>query len=265
MMLYKYSPINEYLKDSLAEQYVWFSPPSSFNDINDSRLRLDDRYTADDIRREFDFQQHLIFRTATMQQDYSNNPLDLDAATQAFFSSVLADRGPDGRPDHSGRLHASVEKALEVRRQTIGISCYSQDNRTELLWAHYGSAHYGVCLGIETSRDNTCFQQLEQVKYVDVLPKIKLLSHMGGSLVELYTTKSSSWSYEREVRAFQHVCGIHRMDPRCLVNVVFGERASGSDIDEISSLVRDKYGPQVGLLQASQGDEGALVFRALSD
>ena len=264
-MLYKYSPINDYLKASLAEQYVWFSPPSSFNDIKDSNLRLDHRYTEKEIRQEFDFIQYQIYRTALMQQDYSGNPEHLEADAQSFFSSVLADRGPDGRPDHSGRLHASVEKALEHRRQTIGISCYSQESPNDLLWAHYADAHYGVCLGIETTSDHECFQQLEGVKYVDVLPKVKLLSHMDRNLIELYTTKSSSWSYEREVRAFQHVCGSHRMDPRCLVNVIFGRRARGSDIDEICSLVRKKYGQQVRLLQMSLGEDGTRVFRDLSD
>jgi hypothetical protein len=260
MMLCKYSAINDYLKASLAEHYLWFSPPSSFNDINDSRLRLDERYTDDEIRREFEFHQHLI---RAMPHDHSINPLELEAEARSFLSSVLADRGPDGRPDHAGRLHASVEKALEMRRQTIGVSCFSQESRNELLWAHYGNAHYGVCLAFDSSFDGKCFQQLEHVKYVDALPKIKLLSHMGEGLVQLYTTKSSSWSYEREVRAFQHVYGRHRIDPRCLVNVVFGERASGSDIHEISSLVRDGYGSQVGLLRARHGEDGALAFHAV--
>jgi len=261
MMLYKYCAINDYLRASLTEQYVWFSSPDAFNDINDSGLRLDDRYTDEDIRREFEFQLYLS-RTLPMQSAVS--PLELEAAARSLFSSVLADRGPDGRPDHSGRLHASVVEALKIRRQSIGISSFSQDSHNELLWAHYGGAHYGACLGFETSLDNHCFQQIEPVKYVDVLPKIKLLSHMGGNLVELYTTKGSAWSYEREVRAFQHASGAHPVDPRCLVNVVFGERARGSDIDEISRLVRDKYGPRVGLLQASHGEDGALALRAVS-
>jgi hypothetical protein len=264
-MLHKYSPINDNLKASLIEQYAWFSPPNSFNDIDDSRLRLDDRYTEEEIRREFDFHLYQIYGTAMKQQDFSNNPLDLEAGVRSFFSLVLADRGPDGRPDHSGRLHASIEKALEVRRQTIGISCYSQDSRNKLLWAHYADAHYGVCLGIETAFDHECFPQLERVKYVDVLPKLKLLAHMGRNLVELYTTKSSEWSYEREVRAFQHVYGKHRMDPRCLANIVFGMRARESDINEIRSLVRKKYGQRVIILQVRQGQEGELVFQALSD
>jgi Protein of unknown function (DUF2971) len=262
-MLYKYSPINDYLKASLTEQYVWFSPPSSFNDINDSNLRLDHRYTEEEIRQEFGFIQHQIYRTAMMQQDYSSKPQHQEAVAQSFFSSVLADRGPDGRPDHSGRLHASVEESLDHRRQTIGISCYSQESHNELLWAHYADAHYGVCLGVEPTFDHECFQQLERVKYVDVLPNVKLLSHMGRNLVEYYTTKSSPWSYEREVRAFQHVCGRHRMDPRCLVNVIFGLRARESDIDETCSLVRKKYGQQVTLLQVNRGEDGTLVFRDL--
>jgi len=262
MVLYKYSAINDGLKASLRDHYVWFSSPTSFNDINDSGLRLDDRYTDEDIHRELEFQLRL---SRTLPMPRGVDPRDLEAAARSLFSSALADRGPDGRPDHSGRLHASVENAFKMRRQAIGISCFSQDSHNKLLWAHYGGAHYGVCLGVETSLDTRCFPQLEQVRYVDVLPKVKLLSHMGDNLVKLYTTKSSEWSYEREVRAFQHAAGAHAMDPRCLVSVAFGERASESDVDEISRLVRDNYGSRVALLRASHEEDGALAFRGLSE
>jgi len=265
MMLYKYHTINDDLKASLAEQYVWFSAPSSFNDINDSALRLDSRYTEEEILRELDFVRAQIYRIASMQQDYSTNPLLLEAQAQHFFSSILMDRGPEGQPDHNGRLHASVEKSLEDRRHRIGISCYSQGNSNELLWAHYAAAHYGLCLGIETAFDRECFQQLEQVKYVEVLPKLKLLSHMGENLKKLYTIKSSAWSYEQEVRAFQHGFGKYRMNPRCLVNVAFGIRTREADLNEICGVVRKRYGRQVALLQMTRGAGGKLALRALAD
>jgi Protein of unknown function (DUF2971) len=68
------------------------------------------------------------------------------------------------------------------------------------MWAHYADKYQGVCLGIETAFDKECFVQLNPVEYIDRLPQLKLLSHMGTNLVTLYTTKSSSWSYEREAR-----------------------------------------------------------------
>jgi hypothetical protein len=264
MMLYKYTRIDNYLKANLIGHQLWFSRPSDFNDINDSNLRLDDRYTDEEIRLEANFVEEQIYRDAIIGKDLSDNVLQRVAEARSVYQSVLADRGPDGRPDFGHRLHRSVEAVLEYRRQNIGILCLTQENRNELMWAHYADKYQGVCLGIETDFDRECFVQLNPVTYVDRLPKVKLLSHMGQNLVALYTTKSSSWSYEKEVRAFQHVFGNHRMDPRCLVKVLFGLRVRPADMKEICSLVRDKYGRQVELLQMSKGKEGDLEFRALA-
>ena len=265
MMLFKYSRISSNLKTNLKERQIWFSAPRDFNDIDDSALRIDWQLTDEDIKNEFFFFQQQIYTDATMRGDFSNKPVALENAAQRYFSSILADRGPDGAPDHSGKLRESVTQTLEWRRNTIGISCFSQENMSRLLWSHYADGDRGVCMEIDTTFDSKCFPQLEVVNYVDTLPKIKLLSHMRANLITLYTTKSREWSYEREIRAFQHAHGNQPMDPRCLVNLYFGERAAPDEVNEISDIVRDKYGKQVGLHQMVRGSDGEREFRTLLD
>lgn len=265
MMLFKYSRISSNLKTNLKERQIWFSAPRDFNDIDDSALRIDFKLTDEDILNEVFFFQQQIYAEAMRRGNHPNELVDLENSTHQYFLSILADRGPDGAPDHSGKLRESVTQALEWRRNTIGISCFSQDNMNRLLWSIYADGDRGVCMEIETTFDSKCFPQLEVVNYVDTLPKIKLLSHMRANLITLYTTKSREWSYEREIRAFQHAYGNHPMDPRCLVNLYFGERAAPDDINEISDIVRDKYGKQVGLHQMVRGLDGEREFRTLPD
>jgi hypothetical protein len=265
MMLFKYSNITDYFKINLRERQIWFSAPCDFNDVDDSALRIDWQLTDEDIWNEFIFIQRQIYHSAMVNKDYSNGPVVLENAARQYFLSILADRGPDGVADKGGNLRASVTRALEWRRQTLGICCFSQDNLNRLLWSHYADGDRGVCIGIETTFDSQCFPKLEVVNYVDALPKIKLLSHMMTNLITLYTTKSSEWSYEREIRAFQHTRGNYRMDPQCLVSCFFGERASPDDVNEIRDIVRDKYGKQVGLLKMIRGLDGEREFRPLPD
>lgn len=264
-MLFKYFKITDYLKTNLRERQIWFSAPCDFNDVDDSDLRIDWQLTDEDIWNEFGFLQQVIYQSAMMNKDYSCKPADLESQVRMDFMSMLADRGPDGTPDHSGKLRAPVTEALDLRRRTIGISCFAQSNLNRLMWSHYADGDRGICIGIDTKFDSECFLQLEVVNYVEALPKIKLLSHMRTNLITLYTTKTSEWSYEQEVRAFQHTKGNHPMDARCLVSVFVGERISRNDLEEIRDIVRHKYGKEVDLLQMIRTESGRRNFESLAD
>jgi len=132
------------------------------------------------------------------------------------------------------------------------------------LWSYYADGDRGVCIGFETDLDTQCFQKLETVKYVDVLPKIKLLSHMKENLITLYTTKSKEWAHERETRAFQHACGNHSMNPECLVSIVFGERVSTENKSSILDIVNKEYGHRVKMQSLIRGEDNVRVLRNLA-
>ncbi len=263
MMLFKYSKVTDYFKTNLRERQIWFSAPVDFNDVDDSALRIDCRFTDEEVKNEFLFIQQQIYQTAFINKDFSDRPILMENEAELFYKSIFADRGPDGAPDYHGRLRDSVLAGLEQRRRNIGISCFSQDNTNRLLWSHYADGDRGVCMAVETSFDNHGFPQLEAVTYVDVLPQIKLLSYMGNNLVTLFTTKSREWAYEREIRAFQHKCGNYPMDPRCLLNIYFGERTPPDEIREIVEIVRNRYGKQVGLLRMVRAPDGGWEFQKI--
>jgi len=261
MILFKYSAITEYFITNLKKKMWWFSPPTAFNDPYDSRFHIDWDLTDKDILNELDFHKEMIRKAASMMGDFSSNPEMLESQFAAPYLNALVDRGPDGKPDRSGVIRARGMKALESRRRTIGISCFTQDFQNEAFWAHYADLHHGVCLGIEPSFDKQCFQQLEEVKYVDILPKIKLLPHMKDNLIKQFTTKTIDWSSEREIRAFQHRCGQHRMNPRCLLKVFFGMKVQPNDAQQIVDIVRREYGSHVEIFQMNHGTEGRSTFR----
>jgi hypothetical protein len=202
---------------------------------------------------------------AVLTGNLSSDVLDQEAALELEFSATLADRGPGGRPDQGGFLRRVTMEALEIRRNTIGISCFAQDSITNYLWGQYADSHLGICLGIETDHDKRCFQQLEEVHYEDPLPKFKVLSHMGRNLRRLYTTKETQWAAEREIRAFQHTCGPWKMNPECLVEVYFGIRAEPRTVEEVTDIVRLAYGSQVRLFRTTRVEGNKLGFESLND
>jgi hypothetical protein len=155
MILYKYSKITDYFKTNLREQQIWFSAPSDFNDIDDSALRIDYEFSDEDIMNEFFFVQQQIYQSAMINRDFSDTPVILEETARQRFMAILADRGPDDTPDQSGKLRASVMTALEWRRQTIGISCFSRDNMNRLLWSHYADGVNTSFPDPLTSRRNT--------------------------------------------------------------------------------------------------------------
>lgn len=265
MILFKYAAISDLFKKNLADSAIWFARPDTFNDIDDSNLRLNWRVTDEDLLRELEFSRQLIYECALANSDMSNTPIEQEREMEQHFSFMLKDRGPDGAPDHSGRMKIGMENALSNRRQNIGISCFSQDNLNRLLWAHYGDQYRGVCLEIETSFDKSCFQQLEMVQYVEHLPTVKLLGHLRHEIIKLYTTKGVEWAYEREVRAFQGAYGKYHMDSRCLRGIYLGIRVQQPTVDEIQNIVRATYGPQVCLRLMNRDEEGQVGFSSLSE
>lgn len=275
-MLCKYGKDDQYFRENLRNSRIWFSTPSKFNDLNDCALsfeRLDD----DDIRGHL--ASNLEALTATERVLHSRLANATEAAEVAEINGLLealkeaadvlqqageqalADRGPEGLPDHSGKLLKSIQDAFTFRRgsvahpanaklsDSIGISCFSDDCDNHNLWGVYGDNHQGVCIAVEPSHDPKCFQELRAVRYEATLPRLKA-PLLEEQLIKFYSTKSARfWSHEREIRAFQHEAGSYEMNRQCLVGVFFGTRASPETVRDITEIVDSKYGLHVPLFR----------------
>ena len=129
------------------------------------------------------------------------------------------------------------------------------------MWAHYAEQHRGAVLGFlpDVARDSM-LNQIEPVAYSDRRPSLlddsNLLAHptpesAAAANRRLYLTKSSEWSYERELRLFipgevqrgQNATFKHFYATE-LVEVYLGCRMSRESRDKVTALAK-RLNPEV--------------------
>ena len=74
-------------------------------------------------------------------------------------------------------LLGSMEK-LNMVREKIGVTCFSDSNDNQHMWAHYASRHQGICIGYDVTLIEEYFSRnalgIEAVKvnYISELPQL---------------------------------------------------------------------------------------------
>lgn len=123
-------------------------------------------------------------------------------------------------------LEYSRDHYFSEHRNGIGATCFTEDARTELFWAHYGDNHKGMCL--EFNRDKYPFDKSIKVKYVKEVPVITYqdLISTEERLSEVFTnlclTKSDVWSYESEWRILTEANSLIPYDSDSILSITFG-------------------------------------------
>lgn len=146
---------------------------------------------------------------------------------------------------------------IEEMNINTRATCFSEDYKNELLWAHYADNHIGVCFGYELENLD---KMNYSVEYPKISPKIiKMMIDCFENLSEfqykkmkigneLYKksclTKSECWSYEKEYRAFIEVDEKNdfflNLNKENFKSVYFGLRTSEEDKRAIIKILKDK-------------------------
>ena len=162
--IFKYFSINDNLKNSLAESYLWLSHPTDFND-------------------PFDCYENLISYNVTGRA----------------IEGVVKNRVPGNRHErrkqvrHYKKRSKSFKKALEstlpdiIRQQ--GICCFSRTHESILMWSHYADKHRGLCIGFNPRKSMTTFPLLD-VKYETNFKSHDYFSDKSDALLNMLITKS---------------------------------------------------------------------------
>jgi hypothetical protein len=159
--------------------------------------------------------------------------------------------------DRTGHDPSDIRKTLyqmDTQLTETGIFSLSVNPTQDLMWAHYGGNHYGVCFGFERAAEskladpNHCLPVL----YSDRLPEMaddgfqtamtRAVDDNGrpytSSLKVAFTdktfqrvisTKPTSWDYEEEVRYVEPYSGLCDL-PGPLVEVIFGNYTATSPV-----------------------------------
>lgn len=226
--LYKYEAFSERSLQNLKAQVIFFGSAKNFNDPYDCALTPVITPPSD---AEIEF-----FRAFLLNKLKSLEKIDLlrSASSQAV-RKMLVD---------------SSEGALTHAREDFvhrGISCFSEVNDELLMWSHYGGKYKGFCLEFDTSHQP--FEKMRKVSYSTQMPRIDvatlLIRRDFEAIMELFSTKSTSWAYEREWRVLHAKAGTPFHYPsECLTGIYFGPEIS-SEALEIICLVLQGQNPHV--------------------
>jgi hypothetical protein len=235
--IYKYQPFSELTLTSLKTQSIYFGSPAKFNDPYDCSMIP--RFAKQSTEQLEKFRSNQLRRT------------DIPLKARKELEDIEHDK-----------ISAILEKiALEVFESQIsnfqesrGVSCFSETNDNLLMWSHYGGRGTGICLEFDTA--NEPFTKTRKVFYSDKPPKIdpvKLLCTGNfESALDVYTTKSKHWAYEREWRVIHKEAGTnYTYESSALVGIYFGTEISATSL-EIVCLIVQGQNPNVKFYRGSR-------------
>ena len=160
---------------------------------------------------------------------------------------------------------------MRVTNRHVGVLSLSEDPLNELMWAHYANSHAGFVVGLDT--ESQFFQpkpgepklcgELMNVIYTDTTPVVFVEPGKLDIPKEIFFTKTTKWSYEREWRMIKyldqadevatagpkkvHLFGVPK---DAVKEVVFGQKIDKSAADRVQSELT-KSAPHIVVKQAS--------------
>lgn len=212
----------EWLRDTILNNRLYFSSPSSFNDPFDCKILPSFDGTSEQQRAHVEHLAELKFGSRTT--DEARSMIDSALADPLFF-----DRG-----------YASFQ-AQSVGE--LGVYCLSERFDDILMWSHYADAHRGICLILAASQMYADLS-LEPVVYPadNAYPNINFFtSTMMQQAEAVLLTKAKHWEYEREWRVIDTTGnGWHEIQPEWLLGIIFGCETPPARMTEIRTLAQQR-------------------------
>jgi len=222
--LHRYLTINEDFKESLSQNYLWFSDPLKFNDPYDCNMEVNFNCTYEEVLEylnQVNVKRNLRQSDEFLQQrakSLSTNVNEMESLSKSVDSETI-----------SG----------------IGICCLSQKDNSLLMWSHYADKHQGACLVFDITKDKDLFgRQLFNLEYPYKYPSHRFPADYGKykALRFLIATKSKEWEYEDEIRVVRDKKNISfrgkvNFKKESLQGIKFGYKCPLQEREDINELL----------------------------
>lgn len=264
-MLYKYTTM-EVAKIILSNQTLRFQSPLQFND-------------------PFDTQWDIIWPLFTQAAiDYERELMELAIRDPDSWPANMSERFrralredlnqiqqlPDSEKENAiqqfitnttgkGGMSAEQIEFIQDCQRRLRLLCLSEEDRSILMWSHYGDQHHGVVLGFDSKKlEAGLSRPIERIQYQHDLPV--LIDHrewsraiafglpnpgMGIAAIEWALTKHSDWAYEKEWRfvtiAERGELGLYedfRFPKGALAELSVGCKSSEEDVQELVAIAK---------------------------
>ena len=223
--LCKYQPYTARALTALKMRTIWFGCPANLNDPFDCAVPVQiGEISHDDCVRLIKSEKTADWepvRTHSGFVDEEGQPTD------AFRAQIQA----------SGRT--AIETSMAETYFNRGVTCFSEEADSTLLWSHYGGGHRGFCLEFDTS--SPWLEKLHRVEYSDEVPVLNIVREFLGEsslIMQVLLRKATCWSYEKEWRAIhmeadtEYCYGVE-----ALTGVYLGAAMSSAEKDVIAHIL----------------------------
>jgi hypothetical protein len=259
-MLYKYRGNSENTDKIFTEQKVWLSNAKGLNDPFEC--------TIQEIAEEYIEEQVKSGKEAHLLGFIHQAKLRPDPSKTAILKKIRKAASLDDKHvilQKAYLKYAGVKitnpidtfKNFDKQLQNVGIFSLSEDPINELMWAHYGEQHCGIAIGFSNTLQTVLNDKEKclKVSYSDELPafdsegflmettvyssgtNLQKIALNDPTFIKSITTKSKSWSYEKEWRYIEENTGSYPL-PGKISEIIFGLRAESEMESKYRKLVK---------------------------
>jgi len=246
-VIYKYRDWKEeYHKQILTDNIIWFAHPKSLNDPND--IRAPYRFDFNEVNHPL-FYNKLKKYAALAYPNVLQNSIQFELLCQKHLRMI--------KKDPKSWFESRFS---EIRESNIydcmGLFSTSQDPGNETMWAHYSKNGTGVCIGFDT------IPMLKELRvafgpaiYQDEPLLYSFILEQPVTDSDEYAYKHSKWSYEKEFRLLDFRFKDERLrrvvfSKGLIKCVILGINSSDETKQEIIDILKSKYNSSIQLLKA---------------
>lgn len=219
--LYKYRSLNndEWERDLIVNQILYFPDSKSLNDPFDCNPAIDTSSTREDMNKFI----------------------------RGFVNRTLKTESREKRRRHAREIQRDKQKFVEVmtlaHRQTmeqLGVFSLTSECLDLLMWAHYADKHQGICIRFNTLQLLYEGHAPIPVEYAHERPLTNPASEEPEkSTIATVQTKGKAWAYEKEWRLILNQGGNTsvRLERAVIDGVIVGARINDSDLGKIRQWI----------------------------
>lgn len=259
-MLYKYRGNSENTDKIFTEQKVWLSNAKGLNDPFECTIQeIAEDYIKEQVK--IGKEAHLIgfIHEAKLRPDPSKTAIlkKIRKAVSLDDKHVILQKAYLKYAGIKITNPIDTFKNFDKQLQNVGIFSLSEDPINELMWAHYGEQHCGIAIGFSNTL-KTVLNDKEKclkVSYSDELPtfdsegflmettvysngtNLQKIALNDPTFRKAITTKSKSWSYEKEWRYIEENAGSYPL-PGKISEIIFGLRVESEMESKYRKLVK---------------------------
>lgn len=252
--LYRFFPYNAHDLDALANNYLWFSSYSDFNDP------FEDLFVQNAIHANLgDYDQDKVI---ALYQELHKNDKPKAEINDILIELISKNKLRSYHEEHVNNIVTFTKTELNHHIQNSKACCLVFDNidkgemalENKLMWSHYGNGLRGFCVEYDYAQlikslfelaqqeVGLCpmeYKELKKHSFIDLYLNWIRKDSQEINIASLVATKSPEWSYENEFRLIVKDKGnINHFSSSVIKSVTFGEKIPEGKLTTLLSVLR---------------------------